>query len=226
MVPREETESERLLVRLRALASPVRLQILRALVVPTRAGDLRVRAARERAGLDAGRTVGRPTVIEHLDVLEGAGLVRRVGDAYAVDQQGVVALLQDLGELARLRALIEVDVEATRIAPPPAIQPLPVWPRALIANGPSAGRAIALDGAGPWRLGRGAECEVSLGHDPHVSREHATLEREGTGFVVRVSPQAKNPLFVDFVPVEPGARAAARGGSLLLVGATLVVLQL
>ena len=218
-------EGERLLSALRALASPVRLQILRALVVPMRAADIRVRAASERAGLGADRTVSRTTVIEHLDVLEEAGLVRRVGDSYAVDQQGVVAVLQEIGELARLRALVEVDVEATRVTPSPGAQPLPVWPRILVASGPGAGRAVALKGEGPWRIGRGSECEVALQHDPHVSRVHAELSRIGGQFAIQVSGTSKNPVFVDFALLAPGARAELRDGSALSVGATMLVLQ-
>lgn len=217
--------TEALLVRLRALASPVRVQILRALVSPSRAADLRIRAAGERAGLLAERFLGRTTIIEHLDVLEAAGLVRRVGDLYVVDQQAMVALLQDLGDLARLRALVEVDVEVTRAAPAPLAQPLPRLPRVLVANGPMAGRGFALEGAGPWRMGRGAECEVALAHDPHVSRVHATLERSPSGHVVRVASAAKNPVFVDFAQVAPGEVADVRAGALLWVGATLLVLQ-
>lgn len=214
-----------LLLRLRALASPVRLQILRALVVPARSSDIRVRAAGERAGLGAERVVGRSTVIEHLDVLERAGLVRRLGESYAVDQQAMVALLQDLGDLARLRALVEVDVEVTRAGPRPTAQPLPNLPRVLLANGPDAGRGIALEGAGPWRIGRGADCEVSLGHDPHVSRVHVTLEKAEGAFAAHVSSAAKNPVFVDFAQVAPGEAMPLRVGALLSVGATLLVLQ-
>lgn len=225
MTAQEDEASERLLVALRALASPVRLQILRALIVPTRAADIRARAANERAGFGPDRTVGRTTVIEHLDVLEKADLVRRVGDSFVVHQQGLVAVLQQLGELARLRALIEVDVEATRASPAPASQPLPIWPRVLVVNGPDAGRAVALQGAGPWRIGRGSECEVSLTHDPHVSRVQAEILRATVGFRLRVNDASKNPVFVDFARVDPGASSDVRSGSALSVGATMLVLQ-
>lgn len=225
MMEPDEGGEDRVLPRLRALASPVRLQILRALVVPMRAPDVRVRAAGGRAGLDADRFVGRTTVIEHLDVLEKAGLVRRVGEAYAVDQQSMVALLQDLGDLARLRALVEVDVEETLGARGPEPHALPPPPRVLVGNGPEAGRATALTGDGPWRVGRGADVEVPLAHDPHASRLHLVLERSAGGFLARVAPTAKNAVLVDFARVGPGESAELRCGSLLSVGATLLVLQ-
>lgn len=221
----EDALTQRLLLRLRALGSPARLQILRALVVPARPADIRVHAAGERAGLGASRFLGRTTVIEHLDVLEEAGLARRIGDAYALDQQGMVALVQEIGELARLRAIVEVDVDTTRVAAPPAHAPLPLLPRLLVANGPLAGRAYALAASGPWRIGRGAECEVSLAHDPHVSRVQATLSHKDGAFVLEVAAGAKNPVHVDFSAVEPGARAPVRPGSLLSVGATVLALQ-
>lgn len=218
--------SDGLLLRLRALASPARLQILRALIVPTRSQEIRVHAAAERAGLGAERVLGRSTVIEHLDILEAAGLVRRIGDSYAVDQQGMVAFLQDLGALARLRAIVEVDVEATREAKEPTVEPAIAPPRALVANGPDAGRAFTLAGPGPWRIGRGAECEIVLAHDPHVSRVHATLRRAADGFTIDVARAAKNPLFVDFRAWPPGATAPAHAGAVVLVGASLLALQL
>jgi len=222
---RDDEVAERILARLQALASPVRLALLKALVVPTRAPDLRVPAARERSGFETVRFLSRSTIIEHLEVLEENGLVRRIGDLYAVDQQGMVALLQDVGDLAQLRALIEVDVEVTRESAPPRVQPAATFPRALLASGPEAGRAVALDGAGPWRVGRSAECEIALPHDPHVSRVHATIAREGDAFLVHVVAAAKNPVFLDFAAIAPGATARAGQGALLLAGATLVVLQ-
>lgn len=224
-MPEVDETTERLLLRLRALASPVRLQILKALVTPARAADLRIRAAGERAGLGAERFLGRTTLIEHLDVLADAGLVRRIGETYATDQQAMVALLQDVGELARLRALVEVDVEVTRAGPAPKLQPLPRLPRVLVANGPEAGRAFGLEGGGPWRVGRGTECEVPLGHDPHVSRVHVSLQRDDGGFRAHVLPTAKNPVFVDFAQLAAGETRSVRAGALLSVGATLLVLQ-
>lgn len=217
--------SERLLLRLRALASPVRLQILRALVVPARAPDIRVHATGERAGLGAERFLGRSTVIEHLDILEEAGLVRRVGDVFAADQQGMVAFLQDIGSLARLRALVEVDVEATRSSPQPTTQPVAPLPRLLVASGPAAGRAFALDGPGPWAIGRGHANEIALAHDPHVSRTHVIVTRDATGFHAKVANAAKNPAFVDFVPLDASRIALLRPGSVLTIGVTPLVLQ-
>ncbi|HWH08054.1 MAG TPA: FHA domain-containing protein [Candidatus Thermoplasmatota archaeon] len=226
MAPEEEgLEAARLLARLRALASPVRLQLLQSLVSPARPHDLRVRAAGGRAGMEAERFLGRSTVIEHLDLLTEAGLVRRVDDAYAVDQQGMVAFLQDLGALARLRAVVEVDVESTLAAPSPSNQPVAAPPRLVVANGPEAGRAFALHGPGPWRVGRLSACEVPLVHDPHVSRLQATLHREGGAFVVEVAPSAKNVARVDFADAAPGARVPLRSGSVLGLGATALVLQ-
>lgn len=221
----DDDQTERILTRLRALASPPRLALLKALVTPSRSTELRVRAASERVGFEPVRNLSRSGVIEHLEVLVDAGLVRRMGETYVTDQQAVVALLQDLGDLARLRALVEVDVEVTRAAPPPHLQPVPVFPRVLVANGPEAGRAFQLEGEGPWRVGRGAESEISLAFDPHVSRAHVVLERDAEGYLARVAPTAKNPVFVDFAKVSAGEAMRARPGALLSLGATLLVLQ-
>lgn len=221
----EDAATQTLAARLQALASPVRLQILRALVVPTRAPDVRVAAARERAGFEPQRFLSRSTVIEHLELLVRAGLVRRIGEQYVVDQQAMVAFLQELGDLARLRALIEVDVEATRATKAAAPAPLPPGPRLVLVGGTETGRAFELAGAGPWRIGRSPGSAVPLTHDPHVSRTHVTLERDGEGYRAVVSEAAKNPALVDFAPVAPGASARLQAGSILSVGATLLVLQ-
>lgn len=227
MEPAEgDAASDRLLLRLRALASPVRLQILRALVVPSRSQDLRIRAAGERAGLGAQRFLGRSTIIEHLDILEAAHLVRRMGEAYVVDQQEMVAFLQDIGDLARLRAIVEVDVETTRAAAVPPAQPLVTPPRLLVVNGPKAGQAFALTGGGPWRVGRDASCEVALAHDPHVSRLQLTLHRLETGLFAESSGSAKNAALLDFAPLPPGERVPVRPGAILFVGATALAVQI
>lgn len=203
----------------------MRLQILQDLVAPLRAADIRVRAASGRAGFEADRLVGRTTVIEHLAILDEAGLVRRVGEAWAVDQQAMVALLQEIGELARLRATVEVDVDSTAQAIVPSVRPLPDAPRMVIVNGPEAGRAFALEGAGPWRVGRSSENAVPLTHDPHVSRSHAEIARSEGRYRTSVLAGAKNPILVDYRRVEVGASAELRAGSVVLVGATALVLQ-
>lgn len=223
--PDQDDHSDKLLVHLRALASPVRLRLLKSLVSPTRAPDVRVPAGRARAGFEPQRFLGRSTVIEHLEVLVQAGLVRRVGEEYVVDQQGMVALLQDLGALAKLRALIEVDVESTRPAKPPLDAELPPTPRLTIVSGPEAGRAFGLVGDGPWELGRAPGCDIPLPHDPHVSRLHVLVARAADGFTVRVADVAKNAAWVDFARMEPGALAAVRPGAVVTVGATTLVLQ-
>lgn len=220
-----DPSTARMLARLRALGSPVRLRILKALESPTRAADLRIPAGRERSGFGSERHLGRTTVLEHLDVLREAGLVRRVGDAYVVDQQGLVAFLQDIGDLGRLRAVVEVDVESTRAAAAPRQETPPALPRLVLVGGPESGRAFAVHGEGPWRIGRAPPCEVPLRHDPHVSRVHASLTRSGEAFSLRVEEAAKNGAVVDFATVPAGSSAPLRTGSILVVGATTLVLQ-
>lgn len=222
---REDALAERLLARLQALASPVRLRLLNALVVPTRAPDLKVPAARERTGFERQRFLGRSTIIEHLEVLEKAGLVRRVGEQYVVDQQGMVVFLQDVSDLAKLRALIEVDVESTRPSRAISADALPPAPRVVIVGGPQAGRAFALAGRGPWEIGRAPTCDIALSHDPHVSRLHVSITQASTGHEARVVEAAKNAAWVDFARLEPGSSCPIRSGSILSVGATTLVLQ-
>lgn len=221
----EDVAEEDLLPVLQALASPVRLRLLKALVVPARAPEIRVSAGRDRAGFESQRFLGRSTVIEHLDVLESAGLVRRIGEQYAVDQQGMVTFLQDLSDLAKLRALIEVDVESTRPSRPPSAGTLAPTPRLVIVSGPEAGHAFGLGGDGPWELGRAPTCAIALGHDPHVSRLHVLITRGPNGYTAQVPDVAKNPAWVDFARVEPGASSSVRAGSIVSIGVTTLVFQ-
>lgn len=223
--PDPDEDADRLLIRLQALASPVRLRLLGALVSPTRAPDLRIPASRERTGFESQRFLGRSTVISHLEALLEAGFVRRVGEEHVVDQQGMVAFLQDLSDLAKLRALIEVDVESTRPSRPLAVAAMPPMPRLVIASGSEAGRAFSLAGEGPWEVGRAPSGDVPLTHDPHVSRLHVVVERDEEGFVANVANVAKNAAWVDFVRLEPGSSARVRSGSIVTVGATTLVLQ-
>lgn len=186
---------------------------------------MRIPADRERMGFEPQRFLSRSTVIEHLDVLERAGFVRRIGEEHVADQQGMVAFIEDVSDLAKLRAVIEVDVESTHAARPQPGLELPAPPRLVIVGGTEAGRAFGLGSSGPWELGRAPACDVALTHDPHVSRSHVSISRTQGGHVARVVDAAKNPVWVDFARVDPGSSVVLRPGSILTVGATTLVLQ-
>ena len=53
----------------------------------------------------------------------------------------------------------------------------------LVLHTSGARRVVAIDTV-PFTLGRGADCSLSLAH-PQVSREHASIERDGEGYLLR-----------------------------------------
>lgn len=215
---------DRLTAILKALSSPVRLRILEALREPTRAVDVRLRAGEERQGFSADRILSRPAIVQHLQVLEEVGLVKRVGEGYVVDQATMFDVVQELGGLARIRAVRGIDVDTTREARPAPPATLPPPPRLVVVGGPDEGHAFRLDGRGPWTLGRGDACDVRLVLDPGVSRLQATLHKLPTSVQIEAAA-TKNPVTVDYAPLQPGFRRTLAPGSVVGVGGTRVVYQ-
>ncbi len=224
----EDPDVERLCRYLATLASEPRLRLLRALRVPARAADIRVPAGRERAGFSPDRVLSRPAVIHHLQALEEAGLVQRLPDEgdYVVNAQIVFSIMEDIGRLARIRPVVDVDVGETRETPRADREPLPPGPKILVVGGPRDGAAFPLAGAGPWAIGRDRTCEVALDYDPHVSRRHLLLHRSPDGaFAIEALAGATNPARLNHRRLDAGARAPLLAGAVIAVGASRLVLQ-
>jgi pSer/pThr/pTyr-binding forkhead associated (FHA) protein len=91
--------------------------------------------------------------------------------------------------------------------------------RVTVAEGPDAGRAVALDQAGHvYRVGRARHCDLVL-TDEDVSREHAAFERRWDGVVVR-DLGSKNGVLVGGARIEGDRRVG--DGEVVLLGATRV----
>lgn len=212
---------------LSVLASPTRLQILQSLRIPKRPSDVRVQAHGGPSDLPEDRMISRPAVVKHLRVLEAHDLVRKDEGTgtYVVNQQMLFALLREVGQLARIRPVIEVDVEKTRKTPGLDERDLPTGPRFLLVAGPREGDAFPLDGPGPWTIGRGTGSDVCLDFDPHVSRVHAHLSRKDGRYLLEAEAESKNPVLVDFRPAARGQRIEVPEGSVLGLGLSRLVLQ-
>lgn len=227
-VPAEdEREVAKLAAVLKVVASPTRLRVLQALRVPKKAADLRIPAEEDRGGLHPERLLSRTTLIEHLDVLQEAGLVERLpGDAgFVVNQQNVFAMVEALGRLARIRPVVEVDVEVTRPQAKAPAPEQPTGPRLVLAHGPREGHAFPLGGDGPWMVGRHANADVRLDYDPHVSRQQVVLRKERGGFVVEALRESTNPSRLNFHELAPGHAVPLPAGAVLSVGASRLVFQ-
>jgi adenylate cyclase len=89
---------------------------------------------------------------------------------------------------------------------------------ALIAEGPLAdsGWRRALEGIGPWIVGRDTSCDLPVAWDREVSRQHARLSQVPEGLLVEKLSSARNPVYhlgqpVDTCRVAPGGQFVIGG---------------
>ena len=97
-------------------------------------------------------------------------------------------------------------------------EPRPLWLLPLAR--PGGGRRIALDGAGPWRIGRAASNDVQVDH-PAVSREHAVIEwgESAVGPSWRVIDQGSaSGTWMNDVPLPAGNPMPIRPGDRVRFG--------
>lgn len=214
---------------LRILGAPGRLELVRALHVPRAIGEIPLAATRADRVRTPGRQVTRATLAAHLKRLQDAGLVRasageRGGQPvteYALHQARLFVVLDELRRVGLLRPRETGDtaVEDVPEVTPPRLPPAAAF---VVVNGPLEGRAYALEGPGPWTLGRDAGAEVSLPHDPFVSRAHSRIARvPAGGLVVAPLPDAPNGTQLNWRPIERETPLVP--GDVLGVGRTLLV---
>lgn len=225
---RRDVDVENLHDRLRALGSPVRLRILGQLRKPKSPSEIRVQASDSMSGYPEDRILSRSTVHEHLKVLESAGLVRRVAGkgTYVVDQQHMVKLIDQLGELGRIEPSVRLDVDQTVETEPESETSMPEGPKLVLVNGPRLGESFALEGTGPWTLGREETTDVALTYDPHVSRRHLIVRQGEKGmFEVEALEGATNPARLDFDTLAPATPQPLVPGSVISVGSSRLVFK-
>lgn len=215
---------------LKALASPARLRLLWALRTPQKASEVKIPADQSYSDLTEGRVLSRPAIVQHLEVLEDHDLVRRLspadGSKYVVDQKNVFRVLQDLGRLAEIQPLVEVDVDETVDAESRDVGDLPDGPKFVVVSGPTPGRVFELDGEGPWLVGRASDADVPLTWDPHVSEHQARILRDDEGaFLLEALPGTTNPLRLNFDKVVPSTTHPLIAGAVVTAGASRLVFQ-
>lgn len=237
----EPIDYERLSTYLKALAHPARLEILYRLRVPSAAADIVVKPRRKDADLSAERAMSRQSILEHIEVLEGVGVVGRLpeaeGSQWVTSAQHVFALLEDLRKLTTIEPAARVDVDATMAGAQAkgaawAPQRSEAWtddirrtpgPKLVLATGPWEGRAFELKGAGPWTLGRSRSRDVALTYDPFASAENASLAKEGTRFTLTPDASARNPVRVNFRAIT--GSQTLQPGDLVGIGRSMLVFQ-
>lgn len=245
-----------------ALGFPSRLRLLSLLQVPRTAQEIRLAPTRVDRDARSGRAVSRQALTGHLRRLLAIGLVeaspsRRHGRTvteYSVSHARLFALVEEMRRLALIRPPPSATgVTALQDGPGEASAALLAsGPALVMANGPLEGRAFALQGPGPWTIGRLPSCEVCLAHDPFVSKRNTLVRRAtptkaggptapgqpgppgtagGSGaaaapaFLALARPEARNGTAVNWQPMPPGGEAPLANGDVLRVGRTLLVLR-
>lgn len=151
---------------------------------------------------------GRPKPLRTGDVISLGGFALDVEIGVAVAAPTTV---DRTGALARqlVRELLDPDGTA---APPP---------RLLVLNGPDEGKSLELpDPPARMLIGRGDSCDLPLA-DGDCSREHAEVERDLDGVIIR-DLDSKNGILVNDRPVR---ERRLRDRDEVLLGATVLVFE-
>lgn len=216
---------ERLSTYLKALAHPARLEILWRLRIPAAPGDIVVKPRRRDEGLQPERAMSRQSIMEHIEHLEGVGVVNRLqeGHEYVTSAQHLFAIVEDMRALSGIETSLPVDVDTTMAQQGPDVTKWPAGAKLILVSGPWEGRAFALAGAGPWTIGRAGAQSVGLTYDPFASAESARIVRDASDLRIEGVAGARNPPSVNFSPlVRPRALVS---GDVIGVGRTLMVYQ-
>lgn len=205
-----------------ALASPVRLQILRRLRTPAPLAAIDVAGTRA----EAGATLARQTVRRHLDRLIESGIVsvrhQPAGDEYVTNHQRVFALSEELRDFARMRPTVEPDGMTVHARP----RDLGArdGDRLVLVRGLDEGAAFDLSpGVEAWRIGRRRGLEISLDYDPAVSGENAVVRWAEGHHTLEDVPTSRNGTTHNFRRLGPDERVRLRHGDVLGVGRSLLL---
>jgi len=227
-------DAPRLAAMLKALASPVRLQLLQALRAPRLLSEIRLRPAR-KDGRAEGRSINRVSVRGHLESLLRIGAVRaipvprdgRLMTHYVLDYGQLFALTQELQQLARLQPEAGV-LDGTMLGAPAEPRLSRDQPRLVLANGIREGQAFPLRAEGrrgQWLVGRSPEAGVLLEYDPYVSMENSRINLAGGAFTIVDLPASRNGTAVNWRPLAKNAPCPLANGDVVTVGRSTLVFQ-
>lgn len=224
----ELLDSTRLTLILKALASPVRIDLMKALQTPLTVGEIRLRPRRGGSGAQA---MSRAVLRRHLERLLAIGVVRPVHLPrngrrtlhYVVNHSQTFALTEELRRLALLRVEGGGGADGTLPGPPPpAVRAS--GPRLTLVNGLFEGRSFPLSGAAV--IGRAPSCAVRLDYDPFVSSQHARVEAEGGGRWRLVDlPASRNGTDLNWERVAKGVPQPLATGDVVRVGRSSLVFR-
>jgi DNA-binding transcriptional ArsR family regulator len=227
-----DVDSQHIAAIMRALANPVRIDLLKAIQSAKPLGEIRLEARRRDRVARPGRPMNRVTARQHLDILLEAGMARRVRrvrdgralDHYVVNQAQIFALLEELRQLVLIRPQGDV-VDGTVPVPTPADRSA-AGARLALVNGVGEGQVFALagPGLGRWGIGRRPGNRICLEHDPYVSLDNSELARRGRGYAVR-DLGSRNGTFVNWERLASEEWRPLATGDLLGVGRSALVFR-
>lgn len=220
---------------LNALAHPSRLALLRQLRTPKTLREIQLRS---QAPDEAGRSISRQAVREHLDRLIAIGVVharetqRDYGETteYSLNHQSLFAIAEEFRGLARLRPATE-PIAATVERRPGSPEPeRSDGPCLVLVKGLDEGRSFSLPapaggGRRQWSIGRRRGLEVSLDFDPFVSTENALVVLENGRYYVQDLPDSRNGTTLNFHALSKGEKRELRVSDVIGVGRTLLMFR-
>lgn len=231
---REPVDHEALADLLKALAYPLRLQLLEKLRTMRTVREIEVRPHRQSRGDNPDRLVARQTVQAHIDKLVEAGLVRvetvqegpHAGVRYRANPSRLYAITEEMRGLIMDYAGRGLDPEQTSTMGERRARPRIRGPRLVLVHGVYEGRAYPLTraeaGAGGWRIGRAKHLPVSLDYDPFVSHESALVAAGSAGFTV-TDLGSKNGTWLNWEALAPAVPTPLENGDVIGVGRSLLV---
>jgi DNA-binding transcriptional ArsR family regulator len=226
-----QVDEERMSTVLKALAHPARLDLLRQLRSPRSVGEIRLRSRKDDGHGLPDRPMSRVSVRAHLDQLLAIGAVEvrrevrdgRLMDVFVVNARQMFALTEELRTLGRPAAY---DFADGTLPGAPADAPVQATGTAMtLVSGVLEGACIPLAGAGPWRIGRAAQCSVAIDYDPYASLLHAEVRRTPAGFELADLGKARNGTWRNWVEVPPGGATPLATGDILRIGHTIMVFR-
>jgi hypothetical protein len=218
----ELLDSARLSLVLKALASQVRIDLMKALQVPRTLGEIHVQP---RRGGSASVLMSRAVLRRHLEQLLAIGVVRSVHLPrngrrtihYVVNHSQTFVLTEELRRLALLR-LDGAVADGTLPGPPPPKAQV-TGPRLTLVNGLYEGRNYALPRSpSAAMIGRGPSCAIRLDYDPFVSLQHARVEEARGQWWLLDLPTSRNGTDLNWEAVALGVAHPLTTGDVVRVG--------
>lgn len=211
--------------RLKAVAFPARLALLRALRTPKGIGDIRLHPVRKDGDLDPGRYVARQTIERHLKSMVELGFVviheGPQGRLYQASPEALFLLREELDRVSKVFAGAGPGSEQTLVQGQLAPE-APKGAHLSLVKGAYEGKHFPLTKAPDgWIIGRAVDAHVNLEYDPYVSKRHATVLRRRGKYFLR--NEGRNGTTVNWTELGADEEVPLLPGAIVGVGRSMLV---